>query len=107
MANDSSPVTAPSTLAPWEKDMAVFRAICRAAEHGLRCPTADQLASVIGTDDGGAISTTVLVVNRLARRGMIEVRRFQRGREITVVHSGKQTAPARSRTPHWRERVVG
>jgi hypothetical protein len=93
-------------LESFEKDVVVYKAINLAAERGLPFPTCDQLSELLDiTGDGGPPpSSTVLIVQRLERRGHIAVRRFQRDREATILETGKQTAPAKSRAPHWRER---
>jgi len=92
--------------APWEKDMNVYRAIYIAADRGLPCPRADDLAEIIGGEEGGAISTTVLIMHRLEHRGLIQTERYQRARVVTIMETGKRTAEPRCKTPHWRSMRV-
>lgn len=92
-------------LAAFDKDALVYWAYYVAAEFGRPAPTSDQLAEMLDLGDGGpGISTTVLITQRLEKRGLIHVVRYQREREVQIVSTGKWTAPARCRTPHWRAR---
>jgi hypothetical protein len=79
----------------------VFSAIEAAANDGLHCPRADDLAEMISVE---SVSTTVGIVNRLERKGLITVERFQKSRRVTIVATGKMTAEPANRTPHWRTR---
>ena len=85
------------TLSPWER--AVLACVTEAADAGRAAPTGDELQECCGCD---SISTTVNLVQRLERKGLIQVERYQRTRRITVLATGKATAPVTNRTPHWR-----
>ncbi|QNA85202.1 MarR family transcriptional regulator [Sphingomonas sp. So64.6b] len=84
-------------LTPWESR--ALAAIVDAAEAGRLAPTADELQATVGCD---SVSTTVNIVQRLEKRGLIRVERYQRSRRIFVVSTGKATAPVNNKTPHWR-----
>ena len=85
------------TLSPWERE--VLACVTEAAEAGRTAPTGDELQERCGCD---SISTTVNLVQRLERKGLIRVERYQRTRRITVLATGKATAPVANKTPHWR-----
>ena len=91
-------------LTPLQKEVALYAELTRCAELGLACPTADACAAIIGEDDGGSISTTVLVMHRLEKQGLIHVERYQRSRVVTIIASGKRTAEPANKAPHWRDR---
>lgn len=90
------------------KDQRIYAAMCAAAEAGARAPTADQLCELLDEDGSGgpSISGTVLMLRRLEQRGLIRIRRFQRYREVQIVATGKWTAAAPCRTPHWRDGLM-
>ena len=88
------------------RDDVVYAAYLAAAERGLPAPTCDQLCDLLDNGDGGpVVATTVNITRRLEQRGLIRVVRYQRYREVQIVATGQWTAPAKSRTPHWRERI--
>lgn len=82
------------------QDAAVLAAITRAAENGQPCPTNDVLAGLISADSA---ATSVKVMRRLEKRGLIVVERFGMSRIVTVVESGKRTTGEPKRV-HWRHR---
>ncbi|QNQ08382.1 hypothetical protein [Sphingomonas alpina] len=84
-------------LSLWERR--VFATIIAAAEAERLAPTADELQAACGCN---SVSTTVDIVHRLERRGLIWVERYQRSRRMFVVSTGKATAPVSNKTPHWR-----
>lgn len=92
-------------LTPEQKEVAMYAELTRCAELGLPCPRADDFAELLGGEEGGAISTTVLVMHRLEQQGLIHVERFQRARVVTILASGKRTAEPNCKTPHWRSRA--
>ena len=81
-----------------QQDLA-FAAIERAAAGGEPCPKNDEIAHIIGASSP---ATGARIVATLERRGLIRVERFGRGREVTIVASGKSTAgyPG-TRRPHF------
>lgn len=72
-----------------------------AADAGAPAPTSDDLSAAVGAN---CLSSAVWLVQKLEKRGLIVVKRYQRARVITIVDTGKSTAepPKRSRIPHWR-----
>lgn len=80
----------------------VLTAITRAANVGASCPTADDLLEML--PQFNSVSVTVDIVNRLEAEGMIEVERYQRGRRVKIVSTGKMTAAPTNLAPHWRHR---
>lgn len=83
------------------KDRLIYGELNRAAVAGQPCPTADDLVEVSGYS---SVSSTVEAIQRLERRGVIEVRRFQRSRQIMIVETGQWTARPLNQAPHWRDR---
>ncbi|RYG88020.1 MAG: hypothetical protein EON59_05650 [Alphaproteobacteria bacterium] len=83
-------------------DAQIMRALERAADNGLACPTNSEICAIIG-----AASTTagVNALARLQRAGHIRVERFQIARRVTIAATGKATfvAPGYD-VPHWRDR---
>jgi hypothetical protein len=81
----------------------VFAMIERAAMLGERCPSNFAIMAAIGA---GSPSAGPKVLERLVRRGLIEVQRGNNSRVVTIVASGKRTAGI-IKAPHWRERDPG
>lgn len=88
---------------PREAERKVLDALTAAADAGAKCPTQDELAELIGVE---AVSTTVGIVNRLERKGLIKVERYQRERRVMIVATGNMTAPAANPVTHWRRRAL-
>ncbi|MES2055273.1 MAG: hypothetical protein V4564_04965 [Pseudomonadota bacterium] len=88
-------MNAPLTL--WEQR--IFATIVDAADAQRLAPTADELQAACGCN---SVSTTVHIVQRLERRGLIHVERYQRSRRMFITATGKATAPVCNKTPHWR-----
>ncbi|GAA0295678.1 hypothetical protein GCM10009087_01780 [Sphingomonas oligophenolica] len=84
-------------LSEWERKTLAL--ITEAAEAGRRAPTADDIQEHTGCN---SISTTVTIVQKLEKRGLIAVERFQRSRRMTIVATGKRTAAVINEAPHWR-----
>jgi len=90
-------------LTSFDKDALVYWAYFLAAEFGRPAPTCEQLSAMMDVGDGGpAITTTVLITQRLEKRGLIQVDRYQRARVVHIVSTGKSTAEPTCKTPHWR-----
>jgi DNA-binding MarR family transcriptional regulator len=79
-------------------EQVVLGILVEAAEHGARCPSNEDIAEKLGF----ALSAPPQILNRLERRGEIAVERYQRSRRVTVISTGKATAPVKNKTPHWR-----
>ena len=71
-----------------------LRLLIEAAERGEACPTNDQIGQMLGNSSSANASYTVA---KLEREGHIRVERFQSRRRITIVSTGKSTAPL----PSW------
>lgn len=82
-----------------EQERLTLELITEAAHAGRPAPTADDIQEHTGCN---SISSTVSLVQRLERRGLIAVERYQRARRMTVLATGKRTAEVINRTPHWR-----
>ena len=90
-------------LTSFDKDTLVYWSYFLAAEFGRTAPTCEMLAAFMDIGDGGpGISTTVLITQRLEKRGLIQVDRYQRARVVTIMSTGKSTAEPHCKTPHWR-----
>jgi hypothetical protein len=61
----------------------------------------DDLDDAIGTDNSSG-STQTGVCRALERRGLIQTRIYQRGRQFIVTATGKESAEPANKTPHWR-----
>lgn len=72
-------------------DAAVLAAITRAAKARMPCPSNAALTAMLG---GRSHSAGSAAIDRLARRGVIEVERFVNSRIVTIVSSGLRTAGA-------------
>lgn len=79
----------------------ILNALVQAAEVGSPCPTADDLSDLIGSS---SVSTTVGIMQRLEKRGIIKIERYQRERRVTIVKTGAKTAQVKTPVPHWRDR---
>jgi len=84
-----------------DRDRIIYGALARAAKHGLPCPTADDLVEMSGLS---SVSGTVDAMHRLENRGLIEVRRFQRSRQVRIVETNEWTSLPLNCAPHWRDR---
>lgn len=78
-----------------------FGAVWLAAARGLLAPSNDELLELTGLS---SLSAPNSLYGQLARKGLVAVRAFQRGRQVHVAALGKSTAPPRCRRPHWRHR---
>lgn len=86
-------------LAP--REQAILNAIEKAARSGEPCPDNATLACII---DASSISSPVAYLKRLEEKGVVRVKRYQRGRQVTIVTSGLSTREPANRQPHWRDR---
>lgn len=77
----------------------VLAFVARAAEAGRELDSNEEIADQLGLDGTGTIRGIML---RLERKGYVETRSFQRGRQ--VYHKGLQlwTAAPPCTVPHWR-----
>lgn len=78
----------------------VLRMIEAAADAGRTCPSNAEIADRCGF---ASVATSVRVIDALQDGGWITVTRFQAGREVTVMATGRTTHWPHARTPHWRE----
>jgi hypothetical protein len=49
------------------------------------------------------VSTTVSVMQRLERKGLIRIKRYQRSRQVYVVELDQWTKEPANKVPHWRD----
>lgn len=79
----------------------VYEALVRAADATEPAPKNDELMGMLGCSSD---STPPHTVRKLEEKGLIEVERFQRTRQVCIVATGKCTAMPMSTAPHWRDR---
>ena len=81
-------------------ERAAYDMLCQAAENNEPCPPSMDI------EDGLGFSSTSMgpkVIARLEAKGVIEVRRFQRFRQVKIMATGKwtkQSEEMRSSKPH-------
>lgn len=78
----------------------IYDALCEAAAKKLPCPLNLDLEMLIGCD---STSTAPKVVKRLEQRGLIEVIRYQRFRQVRICATGQWTMKASNQqtsSPH-------
>lgn len=83
------------------REAQVLSALSEAAESGVRCPSNEDLADLCGFS---TIASPPGVLARLQTMGFIRVRIAQKGRQVTIMATGKSTAPMTNPAPHWRDR---
>lgn len=83
------------------REAMVLTALSEAAERGARCPSNEELADLCGYF---AVASPPGVIGRLAAMGLISVRVGQKERQVTIMATGKSTAPMTNAAPHWRNR---
>lgn len=86
---------------PWE--MMIYRAIVRAVQEDRECPTCDDLCDLIGS---ASVTSSVQIIQRLERKGMIKVRRYQRSRQVYVHALDAWTKEPANKSEPWREQAV-
>ena len=84
-----------------QSEQIVYEALVSAAERMEPCPKHDELNAMIGCSSTSASPT---IVKRLEEKGLIEVERFQRTRQVCIVATGKCTSRPLNTVPHWRNR---
>lgn len=80
---------------------ATLAILSAAAEAGTPCPSNREIADRLGLV---SIARPVELLHLLEAEGRIIVRRFHKSRIVTIVETGRQTAPPANTTPHWRTR---
>ena len=83
------------------RERIVYDALCAAAEADRPCPTQDDLADALG---GVSLSTTVAIMQRLERLGLIITKVYQRSRQVVILATGRATRAPKSTAVHWRHR---
>ena len=71
-----------------------YRALCEAAASNCQCPDNIELEVLTGRS---SCSQGSKLVRRLEEKGMIQVRRYQRFREVLIIATGEWTARSPSR----------
>lgn len=80
----------------------LFARLVAAVEAGEECPKNNALCGLLGHASPSSVSP---LLNRLERKGLIVITRFQNGRDVFIPSLGKGTAHfSGSRTSHWRDR---
>jgi DNA-binding MarR family transcriptional regulator len=85
---------------PRKAEQIIYAEVVRCATLDLEMTSCDDLADMLG---GAAVSTTVGILNRLEKKGVIRIKRYQRSRQVYVVELDLSTREPRNKTPHWRE----
>jgi hypothetical protein len=80
----------------------VLSMINDAAERGVRAPGNDDIAAEIGASSGSSGSNAIALLEAM---GKITVTRYHSGRVITIIETGKSTAPIPGKL-HWSVRGV-
>lgn len=93
-----NPALSPAILAALPRsEEVIYRALVEAAERGERCPLNIDLEMLAGYS---SCSMGTAVLQRLEKRGLIVVRRFQRFREVQITATGKWTTRPASQVSH-------
>lgn len=71
------------------KERIIYDMLVNAAEHGDPCPANTLLAVAIGAS---SVSGPVKYIHGLTDKGLIQVKRSQRTRVVTITATGKSTA---------------
>lgn len=87
-----------------ERERIVFDAMNAAAEACLPAPKHDELNELIGCT---STSSSPTIVRRLEEKGLIQVERFQRTRQVCIVATGKCTAIPMGSHAHHVARGIG
>jgi hypothetical protein len=85
---------------PREAERIIYAEVVRCACEQREMATCDDLSDLLG---GSAVSTTVGILQRLERKGVIRIKRFQRSRQVYVVELDKWTREPSNTVPHWRD----
>lgn len=79
----------------------LFEMILDAAEDGKPCPTSNKIAEALGFS---STASTQRLMIELIESGLISVETYNSGRVVTILETGKKTAPPKNMKPHWRKR---
>jgi hypothetical protein len=85
---------------PREAERIIYAEVVRCAVEEITMTGQDDLSSLLG---GSSVSTTVSIMHRLERKGLIRVKRYQRSRHVYVVEMDRWTAEPVNKSPHWRD----
>lgn len=85
---------------PREAERLVYAEVVRCVEEEREMTNQDDLAEILG---GSSVSTTVGVLQRLERKGLIRIKRYQRSRQVYVVELDRSTKEPANKVPHWRD----
>lgn len=80
----------------------MLAALTKAADAGQVCPSNVDLRIMVGCNVTGLIDT----IHKLERRGLISVKRGRTWRVVTVIATGKSTAPVTHKQVHARAQTV-
>jgi hypothetical protein len=91
-----------SVQAAIERSNIIFAELVRCADKGLPCPTNPTLAEVLDVE---SLTTITTAMRRLVDRGLISNKRVPAGRVVTILSTGRSTAPGQS--PDKRDYMDG
>ena len=101
MSREARVFVSSSVPDPREAERIVLAEITRCVELRIEMTGNEDLAQLLGD---AALSTPPAILNRLERRGVIRVKRYQRSRQIIDLATGMATAEPSNTAPHWRDR---
>jgi hypothetical protein len=78
----------------------IYWAHVRAADEGSLAPTHMDLSTLLDC----CLSTPTHLEQKMETKGWIKVDRYQRGRRVTIMSTGKSTKEPQGTAPHWRTR---
>ena len=93
-------VNAPANLSA--RETIVLKAVVRAARRDEPCPSNFEICGLIGCE---SIASATGVLQRLERKGLVKVERYQQARRVTILATGARTAEPRFMVRHWRSRA--
>lgn len=85
---------------PTDAETVALAMLVNAAERGDACPSNYEIAAAVGA---ATASRSTEIINRLEKRGLIQIERGQTSRVVTIVETGKRTG-GKIGAVHWRYR---
>lgn len=86
-----------SNKPPTPQERRLLEILTSVADKGEVCPTNDQICAMMNMQSSGSPPR---VMNKLVKRGKIQVERFGKSRIVTILETGKATAGERG-IPHF------
>lgn len=91
----------PAIHDPWKMMLYMSHLRNSEADPPLPAESKDDLSVKLGCENGGTITK---LEQQMELDGWLAIQRFQRGRQVTIMATGKSTAAPSNRAPHWRDR---